>query len=344
VTVSAPSDSAVDFRSLLVTELEHAGLIPDAERVMTCRRDVTRLGSEEAANLASLVGSPLWIQALAQLGRPFPQADCERVLGFGALLTAFMLPPVRIDEALKHDVCTLGAYANLLVGLFDQVADECSDAELPLSRALIESACKGKGRARLAWRSRRGAPLARLLTRLLSEYVRRLDRLPYSGRHGPVRALQTRVILSMHAAELETLRAASRVNDRAVRRKSALPFVAMALPGWLAADQVPPMTFRAHLRWLYRLGIFVGWIDDAVDLDADRTAGRPNRVAASLACESPCKPERLARAIAREGARIQTERRISARHADTDVLPTVVLSWLDAIPHGEPFRVDVITP
>ena len=341
--VSAPRDTAVDFRSLLRVELEYAGLLPDADRVRACRRDVSRVGSEEAAALAGLVGPSLWMQALAQLGRPFPQADCERVLGFGASLTAFMLPPVHIDESLSRELCTLGAHANLLVSLFDQVADECSGTALPLSPAIVARACAGRGRARLAWGSNSGAPVARLLTRLLSAYVRRRDRLTYSRRYQPVRALHTRAIVAMHAAELETLASASGVTDRVIRRKSALPFVVMGLPAWLAVERVPPATFRAHLRWLYRVGSFLGWIDDAADLDADRAGGRPNRVATALASEgrargSTCDgAERLARAIARDGTRIMAEREAAltsghcGRAAD-DVLTTVVLSWLDAVP------------
>jgi hypothetical protein len=341
VTVSAPSDSAVDFRSLLCGELEHAGLLPDRDQVMTCRRDVTRMGAEQATALAGVVGTPLWIQALLRLGRPFPQADAERVLGFGTMLTAFMLPPVRIDEALSRELLTLGAHANLLVGLFDLVADECPGSALPLSAAIVESACAGRGRVRLAWRPHTGTPVARLLTRILSTYVRRLDRLPYSGRHRQVRALQTRAILAMYDAELRTLGSVSAVTDRVMRRKSALPFVVMGMPGWLAVERVPPSMFRAHLRWLYRVGSFLGWIDDAADLGADLAAGRPNRVAAALAREGSGSAldsaERLARAIASAGTRIMAERMsaLPSRHpgaAAGDVLPTVVLSWLDAIP------------
>ena len=341
LSVSAPSDSAVDFRSLLCVELEHAGLLPDLEQVRLCRRDVTRIGAEEAAALAGVVGAPLWVQALDRLGRPCPQADSERVLGFGTMLTAFMLPPVRIDEALSREVLTLGAHANLLVGLFDLVADECPDAALPLSRALVEEACAGRGRIRLAWRAHTGTPVARLLTRMLSGYVRRLDRLPYAGRHGQVRALQSRAILAMHDAELRTLGPASGVTDRVMRRKSALPFVVMGMAGWLAVEWVPPPAFRAHLRWLYRVGSFLGWIDDAADLGADLAAGRPNRVATALAREGNGSArddaERLARAIASAGTRIMAERMaaLPSGHpgaAAGDVLPTVVLSWLDAIP------------
>jgi hypothetical protein len=338
--LSAPPHTAVDFRSLLLAELEYAGLIPDAEHVVACRRDVSRIGYEEAATLADLVGATLWVQALAQLGRPYPHADCERVLGFGSMLTAFMLPPVRIDEALSHEVCSLGGHANLLVSLFDQVADECSGGALPLSPATVDSACAGRGRAGLTWRSHTGPPIARLLTRLLSAYVRRLDRLPYSRRHRSLRALQTRTIVAMHAAELQTLPLASGVSSRAIRRKSALPFVVMGMPAWLTVEHVPPATFRAHLRWLYRVGSFFGYIDDAADLDADRAAGRPNRVAASLARDaggSPCDGDkRLARSIASEGTRIMAERRAASTSrpafAADDVLTTAVLSWLDAIP------------
>lgn len=339
-TEAALREVTVDFRSLLLAELERAGLIPDADRIVACRRDVSLAGYEEAATFASLVGPPLWVQALAQLGRPFPQADCERVLGFGATLTAFMLPPADIDKALGREVCALGGLANLIVSLFDQVADERPDVALPLSAATVGRACAGRGRARLAWRSHMGPPVDRLLTRLVSEYVRRLDRLPYSGRHRRVRALQTRVIVAMHAAELQTLPLARGVADRVVRRKSALPFVVMGMPGWLAVEQVPPAAFRAHLRWLYRVGRFFGWIDDAADLDADRAAARPNRVAASLARErrgsARDEAERIARAIASEGRRIMAERTAALASrpgsAADDVLTTAVLSWLDAIP------------
>ena len=332
MTVSAlpHPETAVDFRSLLIAELEHAGLIPDAERVLTCRREVTRIGYEEEAALADLVGATLWKQALAQLGRPYPHADCERVLGFGAMLTAFMLPPLPIDDALTRENCSLGAHANLLVSLFDQVADECPDAALPLSRATVENACARRGRVRLAWHSHTGPPVARLLTRVLSAYVSRIDRLPYSGRHRSLRALHTRAIIAMHGAELETLSSAPGrdASFRAIRRKSALPFVVMGMPAWLGVERAPAATLRAHLRWLYRVGNFFGYIDDAADVDADRAAGRPNRV-----CDGDT---RLARGIASQGRRIMDHRKAAwpsrlATIAD-DVLTTTVLSWLDAIP------------
>lgn len=339
--VSAPRDTAVDLRSVLRVELEHAGLLPDADSVRACRREVSRTGADEAAALAGRVGPTLWMDALAQLGRPFPQPDCERVLGFGAMLTAFMLPPVVIDDGLSRDVCTLGAHANLLVSLFDQVADESPGAALPLSPAIVESACMGRGRARLAWRSRTGAPVGRLLARLLTDYVSRLDRLPCSARYRGVRALQAKAIVAMHAAELRTLGPASSVTERVIRRKSALPFVVMGLPAWLAVGRVPAPALRAHLRWMYRVGNFLGWIDDVADVDADRAAGRPNRVAAALGREGRSggfdETRRLARAIAKDGLRIMAERDAAlmsghrSRAAD-DVLSTVVLSWLDAVP------------
>ncbi|MFL5613034.1 MAG: hypothetical protein ACJ796_05175 [Gemmatimonadaceae bacterium] len=339
MTVNAPAETTVDFRSLLIAELEHAGLIPDAERVLTCRREVSRIGYEEEAALADLVGKTLWAEALAQLGRPYPHADCERVLGFGAMLTAFMLPPVRIDDALSREVCSLGAHANLLVSLFDQVADECPGAALPLSRATVQNACAKRGRVRLIWHRHAGPPVARLLTRFLSAYVSRLDRLPYTSHHRALRALHTRAIIAMHAAELETLSSARSASFRSIRRKSALPFVVMGMPAWLGVERGTAATFHAHLRWLYRLGNFFGFIDDAADLGADRAAGRPNRVAQLLAREpDECACDgytALARGIASQGRRIMEQRRAWASRAASvadDVLTTTLLSWLDAIP------------
>ena len=71
----------------------------------------------------------------------------------------------------------------------------------------------------------------------------------------------------------------------------------MGLPVWMTAPSVQQSVYRAHVKWLYRLGRFFGWIDDAADLDDDRAAGRPNYFSAGL-------KRGVARRIAREGALI----------------------------------------
>lgn len=70
-------------------------------------------------------------------------------------------------------------------------------------------------------------------------------------------------------------------------RKSALPFVTTGLAVAILAQRELP---RGYLAWLYRVGIWIGWIDDARDLDRDRAAGYANRFAADV---PPASPEPL---------------------------------------------------
>ena len=50
------------------------------------------------------------------------------------------------------------------------------------------------------------------------------------------------------------------------------------LLAWLEMPEVCLRCYWRHLRWIYRLGEFFGWIDDAVDFEEDFKTSQPNRL------------------------------------------------------------------
>jgi hypothetical protein len=130
----------------------------------------------------------------------------------------------------------------------------------------------------------------------------------------------------MYKAEQLTLNI-NRPSTFVLRRKASLPFVIMALPVWLTLRTPSWSLFYWHMRWLYRLGDFIGWIDDILDCPADAAAGHPNRVHMDQIPD----PAILTHTIARQGKRVVTEweHRVSAEQAKSiNIFYTVVTSWL----------------
>jgi len=194
------------------------------------------------------------------------ESAAVRMLGFGYVLTEFAAAPVTVPPDAR--VPALGALANLIVSLYDTELDAGAAPASIMSGGSV-------------------------VARLVELYYSRLDILARAG--GPLEVLLRRAIDRMYHAERSTGRGA---NSRAIwRRKSALPFVVMGLPVWFAHPAARTRSCHAHLAWLYRLGRFFGWIDDAADLEDDCTAGHLNYFAGAA-------PAGMASRIALEGARI----------------------------------------
>jgi hypothetical protein len=86
---------------------------------------------------------------------------------------------------------------------------------------------------------------------------------------------------------------------------------------------------------MYRVGTFIGWVDDAVDLADDVAAGRPNLVSSALQAKG-IPPPILAARIAGRGVRCLREwRERVPRHSALEwplpaALPATVYSWFGA--------------
>lgn len=311
------TDADQALRAALASELRTAGLIADPLRYRaTCAAAFDR-GDMQRARFGQRIDAALVCSLSEALHRPHLEGDVTRILGFGDALTRFAAAPVRLDAAVEERVVELGALANLIVTMYDGCLDDASAAGDPLPRdalarawSLEEATADGSASAAQA-----------LLTRLVFEYRSRLIALGT----GPARELVERAIARMYAAERATREGH---NPAALLRKNALPFVVMGFPAWVAGSRTADDgCIRWHLAWLYRLGSFIGWVDDIIDLSADRAAGHPNRVLDAFLADQVAG---LPAAVAARGRRVMKEwcvRVDRSRHSMAGILPTVVTSW-----------------
>jgi hypothetical protein len=232
---------------LLAEQLAHSGLRPDCNRSAYIRDRILFFGEMELERVSRVLG-PL------DLGRSF---TINR-LGFGYVLTEFATAPVPW-KATGEDVFSLGALANLIVVAFDKLADSGLTVEGVMPPEVAHGAD-----------SVSASPVARLA----SEYYRRLRSLPWR-RDGVLTSVEN-AIRRMYQAEVASIHLGEQLPPHLWRRKCCLPFVVMALPAWAREDDFSSSAYLRHLHWLYRVGHFLGALDDAIDFEPDRAQGRPN--------------------------------------------------------------------
>lgn len=327
------------MRALLWEELEREGLLANANLYRNSLARVQDYGGKAMKRFSSVFDSTDWREANAVLTYPYTEGHLVRILGFGRLLTEFSVAPLaaRLNVTALEEVLELGELSNLIVTVCDQYIDLQPEGTPILSRRMLERA-RAHSRFSFGWMKRRGTAQERVVARLVTLYFRQLAKLPYAAKHESLYAFMRHVIISMYDAEI----AAERKNkgtprERTLRRKSALPFVVMGLPVWLSAPDIHLTTFHRHLRWLYGLGEFIGWVDDVIDLNEDRNAGHPNRVHNALSrVRVPLRRRTLARSIARRGRRVVKMRMdfvgCESQPAGCDALSAVIISWFGGVP------------
>lgn len=319
-----------DIEDLLRAELRSRGVLPDARTYERVRREITLIGEEERSRVERIAGRG-WNRALARLERPRPEEDVARVLGFGHALTGFVVAPLDLSAGERAEVAGLGATANLLVTTYDRIVDLGGDPDAALPRRALELAAAGR-RLRLALLGI-GSPVERrVLTRIVAHYFDRLGELPGYGSRPAVRRAVERHVWEMYEAERRTLESGG-PDEGTLRVVSAYPFVVMGLPGWLATPEVPDGRYGRHLDWLYRVGEFVGRIDDIVDLREDAVDGVYNPVAAR---RDAVGDDRVVREIADAGRAVVDGWEELTGTADLpevarEALGTCVVSWFGGL-------------
>ena len=277
--------------------------------------------SVEHARVAARIERGLWAGSVHELGLEHGERDIARVLGFGYELTHLFVEPLALPPDAREAAAHLGALANCIVSIYDRCLDRGADGDLVLSReTLRELSVRRAGST--------GPPhgAGGLVAELAGLYFEDLAKLPFCVRHASLRHCVIGAIVRMYEAERQTTNAAL-VTRPVLRRKTGLPFVVMGLPGWLAKETVCPRQARAHAAWLYRCGVFVGWVDDIIDVESDRRAGRPNRLHESRLSSNDIMPrlERLATRLQRDWDHLGAHRE---RTGLQRVLGTCLLSWL----------------
>ena len=246
-----------DLPGAISRELAASGLSPDPGHFNYVSARLQHFGEIEYAKLRMTMGGELERKAKSAV----------HLLGFGRVITEFATAHLPISGKPPAAVLSLGALANLIVSTYDGLVDSGRGPDGILPRSRLTGGGLGRDN---------GDPF---VERLVDLYFAGVSCLPYP--HVPVYRTLRSAILRMYDAERVTV--GSHECSRAVwRRKSALPFVIMGLPVWMTAPSLETGVYRAHSKWLYRLGQFFGWIDDAADLNDDRSAGRFNYLSSHM--------------------------------------------------------------
>ena len=330
---------ASEFRRQLRDELEAHDLLGDARSREACAEEARIAGERALTQLQALAGARTVRDALSVRRGPQFAQTYRYVIGFGQLMTEFLIAPVPLDERGRRRVARLGGIANLIVSHFDELVDGGWPRALLLPRWALVIAQARAGRAVLRVGAAIAPAPARLTVRLVADYFRRVADLPYVTCHPNVRADLRRTIVAMYLEEGRTPREHRRRRGDATRqKKTALPLVVLGQAAWLASPECPVPLYRRHRRWLVHVGKFIRWIDDAADLAADREAGAANVVCRALRRRPAAAYAGLAAGIARRGRRLVDEWRAQTGRGSAEVsgdertlqsvLAAVLVAWV----------------
>ncbi len=263
------------------TELDNAGVILPRSGYAVVRKEITSSGRQEFARLKIDVGEK-GLKLLSQkLNTSYPKDHLIRILGFGSALTRYAVQPVPGSAETTEQVITLGARANLIVTVFDQMIDSGENINRVLPFRGLEALLKHEGKSNWSLFPLFGNRSSKwIMHHLIKSYLMEINRLSSSPLilpgNTPVLKTLIDLIQRMYQAETDTL-SKNGLSIASLNRKAALPFVIMGLPAWLSKKDFNQAFYFAHFRWLYRLGLFFGAIDDIIDLQVDISNDQPNQ-------------------------------------------------------------------
>lgn len=264
------------FKKAVWKELEDACLIPDRSKYKSVRSSISAFGREELADLKEEIGESGWKILIRKLNTKYPKDDIIRILGFGNALTRYVIEPFRNDEETNNKVNKLGARSNLIVSLFDQMIDSGTKPKQVLSTKSLDKLLNRNTQKNSDFYRYFGFQSKWIMTTLIKSYLRGLGDLSQPSAQTNISKTILSSIQRMHESEIKTL-TKNDLSTADLKRKAALPFVIMGLPIWLKDSQINNKAYFSHMRWLYRLGLFFGSIDDIIDLEEDISNNHPNQ-------------------------------------------------------------------
>jgi hypothetical protein len=335
VTRKRHTDGALpeDLRRRVQTALFKQDLLPSSEVFVRTLTRITRHGAEYRTQL---LRGGAWRRGLAssELGS---SSALARVLGFGAAMTRFSIAWIPMSAMHRRSITRLGALSNVIVSLYDQLADALGERDL-LSRAALVGVLGGSGSSRR--RAAEGSAYSVMIGNAVETYARMLHELPYCEERPTVCRSVISTIVKLYDAESATLGRLGRnvaLQERIASATGMLSHEVMGLPAWLAADRLDRNAMSRHRRWLRSVGELHGWIDDVVDIKEDEEHGYPNRVLLRLRAAGVRRTRAalgsVIREIARLGLSVRDHWSIRAagvpHHARSlDEFKTCLTSWL----------------
>ncbi len=263
-----------------------------------------------------------------------PDENIEHLLGHGYGLTRYLIAPILSAEEESDKIGEVGAVLSLLITLYDHGLDDGLIEPITGRQAIsgvgqLETIKHGSNFNplqpifQLYWSLLRSLP-SRGIKELIMDKLVGYFQLMFDEEN------QTVITRQIHSQEL------------AIVRKSALPGVVFSLPAFIILPNEALNMYDAHLRWSYRVGDFLGILDDAVDIEEDLQKNHPNRIVmrykvnelATIDCDAISNNVvTLAKRIDREWTS-----RCSGRNTQPIVssaaLSASIMSWLKIRPYG----------
>jgi hypothetical protein len=315
---------AVDLRSRVQLALANEDLMPSSAAFARTMGEVLARGRARRTEFLRYVGGRSRQRELhTTLG--YSSSKLARILGFGEVITDLSVAAIAMTRGARSAVLKLGAMANLIVSVYDQLVDAHGGRGV-LPRGLLIRLLDGENG--LGIDAERTPAMYNVVRNAVVLYSRMLQSLPHG--HG---RLSGRQQLTSTIVELYDIEAA-------VTDKGALSHEIMGLPAWLVTDSLDEAAMTRHRKWLRSsLGELHAWIDDVLDLEEDAKNGFPNRAIIRLRAaryrESEMAVQLLAEEIARLGRQVRRRRTESPTGvADRRALnqyKTIICSWVGGL-------------
>ncbi len=188
------------------------------------------------------------VRELRHLNCPSLESPASaRRFGWGFVFTGFLIAP---SGAIDTYLCSLGALSNLMI----VTCDDLIDSGVPVHSVLPEHQRESGGDASA-------------VMLLLQHYLQAASELLLTPN---LCRTMKKVIANMFDAEARTVTSPGALPYLFWLRKCSLPLVLMALPAFHAGRA------QHYLSWIYRVGRFLGVVDDALDLQNDSLHNQPN--------------------------------------------------------------------
>ncbi len=262
------------IKQLAWKTLRKNGIIPEKLVYRKIRGKITASGRLEIERLQQDLGMRNWNLLLQQMEINYPKDHLIRIMGFGNELSRYAITPFCDSNEFTEKVISLGARTNLIVSLFDQHIDLGNSSHSLLSEDKLQKMIKDKSHNFNRWQF----PNFRtkwILPLLVESYLNDLKNISPDKHHKILKTVLS-LILIMYRAEINTL-SKNLHTGKTLNRKAALPFVVMGLPAWFNQVAFNSADYLFHFRWLYKLGVFFGTIDDIIDLEEDINKNQPNQ-------------------------------------------------------------------
>lgn len=321
-----------DLVTHLRKELQRAGCMPDYDTYIRSISHVNKTGEQFWNTFKQTRPGKYVLKKIVSGKWAIKEGDLIRISGFGMVLTDYFIKPFAFTGEKRKALAHCGAMANLIVTLFDFMADSEGFKKNELLEHVLFNHTAGKlGKVkRLVLLCTAGAD-QRFLLSLIKEYFAHIREIV--GENNDLNPFYN-LIRKMYLAEKQTLVMPDRVTEVQWVRKSVLPFLVMAVPAWIAGN-LSRKEMMLQARWFYKFGSTIGYVDDCVDYELDVSCGAPNILTIRKIYAKVNREEELALLVTQIVSDIQLlqcrwEQLLTGPVADTEVcLPSVVVaSWI----------------